>query len=68
MAHFKTVMAFPMFATVVWLVWVLGVQAGVDAVAALLGVLVALAFAAWRWAPPRWARVRAAALVPRRCW
>ena len=24
MAHFKTVMAFPMFATVVWLVWVLG--------------------------------------------
>ena len=30
-------MAFPMFATVVWLVWVLGQQAGIDAAAALLG-------------------------------
>ena len=47
MAHFKTLMAFPMFATVVWLVWVLGVQVGVDGVAGLLAVLLALAFAAW---------------------
>ena len=47
MAHFKTLMAFPMFATVVWLVWVLGQQAGIDAVAALLGMLLALAFTAW---------------------
>ena len=52
MAHFKTLMAFPMFATVVWLVWVLGVQVGVDGVAALLGVLVALAFAAWALGSP----------------
>ena len=41
-----------MFATVVWLVWVLGQQAGVDAVAGLLGVLLALAFAAWAWGLP----------------
>ena len=47
MAHFKTLMAFPMFATVVWLVWVLGQQAGIDAVAALLGTMVAVAFTAW---------------------
>jgi thiol:disulfide interchange protein DsbD len=47
MAHFKTAMAFPMFATVVWLVWVLGVQVGIDGVAALLGLLVAVAFMAW---------------------
>jgi thiol:disulfide interchange protein DsbD len=47
MAHFKTLMAFPMFATVVWLIWVLGVQVGVDGVTALLGLLLALAFAAW---------------------
>jgi thiol:disulfide interchange protein DsbD len=47
MLHFKTVMAFPMFATVVWLVWVLGQQAGIDGAAALLGLLLALAFAAW---------------------
>ena len=37
-------MAFPMFATVVWLVWVLGHQVGIDAAAALLGMLVAVAF------------------------
>lgn len=47
MAHFKTLMAFPMFATVVWLVWVLGQQAGIDGAAALLATLVALAFSAW---------------------
>jgi thiol:disulfide interchange protein DsbD len=46
MVHFRRAMAFPMFATVVWLVWVLGQQVGLDAVAALLGFLVALAFAA----------------------
>ncbi|HET9822380.1 MAG TPA: thioredoxin family protein [Burkholderiaceae bacterium] len=49
MATFKTVMAFPMLATVVWLVWVLGQQTGIDGAAALLGVLVALAFALWAW-------------------
>lgn len=49
MATFKTVMAFPMLATVVWLAWVLGRQTGVDGVAALLAVLVALAFALWAW-------------------
>jgi thiol:disulfide interchange protein DsbD len=52
MAHFKALMAFPMFATVVWLVWVLGVQVGVDGVAALLGLLVALAFGAWALGSP----------------
>jgi thiol:disulfide interchange protein len=47
---FKTLMAFPMFATVVWLVWVLGQQTGIDGAAALLGALLALAFAPGRWA------------------
>jgi thiol:disulfide interchange protein DsbD len=47
MARFKTFMAFPMFATVVWLLWVLGLQAGVDAVAGVLGLLVAAAFGMW---------------------
>ncbi|MDP1646952.1 MAG: protein-disulfide reductase DsbD family protein [Rubrivivax sp.] len=49
MATFKTAMAFPMLATVVWLAWVLGQQTGNDGVAALLAVLVALAFALWAW-------------------
>ncbi|WP_326542815.1 protein-disulfide reductase DsbD family protein [Pseudorhodoferax sp.] len=52
MAHFKALMAFPMFATVVWLVWVLGQQAGIDGAAALLGALVALAFVAWALGAP----------------
>ncbi len=52
MAHFKTLMAFPMFATVVWLVWVLGQQAGIDGAAALLILLVALAFLAWALGSP----------------
>jgi thiol:disulfide interchange protein DsbD len=49
MATFKTAMAFPMLATVVWLAWVLGQQTGIDGVAGLLAVLVALAFALWAW-------------------
>jgi len=52
MSHFKMLMAFPMFATVVWLVWVLGQQTGIDGVAALLGTLVALAFVAWALGSP----------------
>ncbi|MCW5661607.1 MAG: thioredoxin family protein [Burkholderiaceae bacterium] len=47
MARFKTAMAFPMFATVVWLLWVLGQQVGIDGAATLLALLVALAFALW---------------------
>lgn len=47
MVTFRRFMAFPMFAAVVWLLWVLGRQSGVDAVAALLTVLLALGMAAW---------------------
>ena len=47
MVTFRRFMAFPMFAAVVWLLWVLGRQSGVDAVAALLMVLLALGMAAW---------------------
>jgi thiol:disulfide interchange protein/DsbC/DsbD-like thiol-disulfide interchange protein len=47
MDTFRHLMAFPMFATVVWLVWVLGQQSGIDGAAALLALLVALAFIIW---------------------
>jgi thiol:disulfide interchange protein len=40
-------MAFPMFATVVWLTWILGQQTGLQAVVALLGLLVVLAWLLW---------------------
>jgi thiol:disulfide interchange protein DsbD len=57
MAHFRTLMAFPMFATVIWLVWVLGQQTGIDGAAALLLLLLALAFAAWALGSPALGRV-----------
>jgi len=43
----RRVMAFPMFATVAWLVWVLGQQSGIDGAGALLGLLVCLAAIVW---------------------
>ena len=47
MVTFKHLMAFPMFATVVWLVWVLGQQSGIDGAGALLALLVLLALTLW---------------------
>jgi len=61
MLRFKTLMAFPMFATVVWLLWVLGQQAGADAMAAVLGLIVAAAFGTWLLGIP--ARSRAGRLA-----
>ncbi|MBP5990071.1 MAG: thioredoxin family protein [Piscinibacter sp.] len=57
MARFKVLMAFPMFATVIWLVWVIGQQVGIDGAAALLAVLLALAFIAWALGTPGIGRV-----------
>ncbi|NQW93262.1 MAG: thioredoxin family protein [Polaromonas sp.] len=47
MVTFKQLMAFPMFATVVWLVWVLGQQSGIDGAGALLGLLVLMSLIIW---------------------
>ena len=47
MQTFKHVLAFPMFATVVWLVWVFGLQAGIDAVAFLMIGFVLMGLAGW---------------------
>ena len=40
-------LAFPMFATVVWLLWVLGQHSGIDGAGALLALLLALALVVW---------------------
>ncbi len=56
MVTFKQLMAFPMWATVVWLVWVLGQQSGIDGAAALLLLLLLLALLAWGWMQPGRAR------------
>ena len=47
MDTFRRFLAFPMFATVVWLVWVLGQQSGIDGAASLLILLVGLGLLAW---------------------
>ncbi|MDD5480727.1 thioredoxin family protein [Rhodoferax sp.] len=47
MNTFRHLMAFPMFATVVWLVWVLGQQTGIDGAAALLALLLGLSLVIW---------------------
>ena len=44
---FKQVMAFPMYATVVWLAWVLLVQVGVDGLVWFGSALVMISFGAW---------------------
>ncbi len=59
MEAFKQVLAFPLYAAAAWLAWVLGAQAGNDAVLALLLGLVVLGLGAWmygRWAHagPAW--------------
>ncbi|MBN8215240.1 MAG: thioredoxin family protein [Spirochaetes bacterium] len=55
MGIFKQAMAFPMFATALWLAWVFGTQTGVDGMLRLLGALLLLALGAWifgHWAQP----------------
>jgi thiol:disulfide interchange protein len=47
MLRLEQFLAFPLYATVIWLAWVLGEQAGLDAVILLLGALLALGIAAW---------------------
>ncbi|MDM0117096.1 protein-disulfide reductase DsbD family protein [Variovorax sp. J22R133] len=47
MKTLQRLLAFPMFATVAWLVWVLGQQSGIDGAGALLALLVCLAAVVW---------------------
>lgn len=49
MERLKQALAFPMYASAAWLVWVLSLQAGSDGVAAALGGMVLIAAAAWCW-------------------
>ena len=50
---FKTLMAFPLWITVVWLLWVLGQQTNLDAAMAMLLVLLATAALIWSWGLPK---------------
>ena len=54
MQRLRQLLGFPMLATVLWLVWVLGTQTGLDGALALLVLLLGLAFAIWAWAQGGW--------------
>ena len=49
MVSFRQALAFPMLATAIWLYWVLGNQAGIDALALALVSALALGLAAFGW-------------------
>lgn len=49
MLRLRQLLAFPLYGTVIWLAWVLGMQLDNDAVARLFLVLLLLAFALWAW-------------------
>ena len=62
----KQAISVPIFATVIWLAWVLAQAYGASVLAALLGSFLLLAIAGWflgRWPAQRWATVVAVAIV-----
>ncbi len=59
MLRLKQLLAFPLYATVVWLVWVLGAQVDNDAVLRAGAMLVMVAFALWAWRSYRGGGARA---------
>ncbi|MET4680993.1 protein-disulfide reductase DsbD family protein [Stenotrophomonas rhizophila] len=63
METLKLVLAFPMYGTAIWLLWVLGKQRGVDAMALVLGGLVILSLALWWFERSRWRSQRVAGLL-----
>ncbi|MCW5682340.1 MAG: thioredoxin family protein, partial [Xanthobacteraceae bacterium] len=49
METLRQLLAFPLYATVAWLLWVLGQQSGMDAMARMLFALVLVAAGLWAW-------------------
>ncbi len=63
MVRLKQLLAFPLYATVVWLIWVLGAQVDNDAVLRAGATLVAVTFALWAWRSYRGGAARAWSVV-----
>ncbi len=54
METFKQVMAYPMYLTAIWLLWVLGKQRGIDAMALMLIGMTVLGLGLWWFERSRW--------------
>lgn len=53
MERTRQFLAFPLYASAAWLVWVLGIQAGPDGVLAALAGMILIAFGVWLWTAVR---------------
>ncbi len=49
MVRFKELLAFPLYATALWLLWVIGRQVGIDGAIMVLAGGILIAFALWLW-------------------
>lgn len=49
MERTRQFLAFPLYASVAWLIWVLAIQTGPDGVVAALGGMILIGFAIWLW-------------------
>ena len=63
METFRQAMAFPMWATVIWLVWVLGQQTSMDTAATLMSLMLGVGLLMWSWSKSTRARMLASALA-----
>ena len=63
METFKQMLAFPLYATAIWLLWVSGRQTSVTSMAVLLCGMLALALGLWLWNHRAWGRVVGAAAM-----
>ncbi|MEY5029519.1 MAG: Thiol:disulfide interchange protein DsbD precursor [Pseudomonadota bacterium] len=63
METFRQAMAFPMWATVIWLVWVLGQQTNIDTVTTLLVLLLGVGLLMWSWSKPKRTRMLTSGLA-----
>jgi thiol:disulfide interchange protein DsbD len=60
METLKQLLAFPLYATAIWLLWVAGRQTGVNTMATALGGALVLAMGLWFWGQGSWRRILAA--------
>ncbi|MEM0953658.1 MAG: protein-disulfide reductase DsbD [Pseudomonadota bacterium] len=63
METFKQLLAFPLYATAIWLLWVSGRQTSVTVMAMLLCGMLALTLGLWLWQRPMWGRIIGAAAM-----